>query len=122
MPVFLPKCCMVRLTGMTLQAVPKIISAMGAVDQSGEGAKRLPARVPAKCISGNVEPATALLKLNTQAFLNVLEKMVLIKNSLIGVAVKPECHLWQRNHNRIIGVVRYLYASERLEVLYNRFL
>ena len=51
---------------------------MGAVAQSGEGASRLPAKVPAKCISGNVEPATALLKLSTQAFLNVLEKMILI--------------------------------------------
>ena len=78
---------MVRLTGITLQAVPKIINAMGAVDQSEEGAKRLPAKVPAKCISGNVEPATALLKLNTQAFLNVLEKTVFIENSLVWVAV-----------------------------------
>ena len=72
------RCCMVRLTGTTLHAVPRIISAMGAVAQSGEGASRLPAKVPAKCISGNVEPATALLKLSTQAFLNVLEKMILI--------------------------------------------
>ena len=78
---------MVRLTGITLQAVPKIISAMGAVDQSGEGAKWLPTKLPAKCISGKVDPATALLKLNTQAFLNVLEKTVFIENSRVWVAV-----------------------------------
>ena len=99
---------MVRLTGITLHAVPSIISAMGAVAQSGEGASRLPANVPAKCIRGNVEPATALLKLNIQAFLYVLEKMVLIPMFLVRFDVKTECHFWKSNHKRIVGSVRYL--------------
>lgn len=67
---------------MTLQAVPKIIRAMGAVAQSGEGARLLPASVPARCINGRVEPAIALLKLSIQTFLNVFEKMIFIATSL----------------------------------------
>ena len=63
-------------TKITLQAVPKIIKAIGAVAQSGEGAKLLPASVPAKCINGSVDPAIALLRLSIQAFLNTLEKMM----------------------------------------------
>ena len=66
---------MVLETTTTLQAVPVIISAIGAVVQSGDGASRLPARVPAKCMSGSVEPAIALLMLRSQAFLNSLEKI-----------------------------------------------
>jgi len=104
---------MVRLTGITLDAVPRIISAMGAVAQSGEGAKRLPARVPAKYISGSVEPATALLKLSAQAFLNVLEKMILILISLVRINVKSEYHLLQSNHKRNNGTVRGLSIIER---------
>ena len=68
-PIFLPRLCIVRETGTTLLAVPNIIKAMGAVAQLGEGAKVLPASVPAKCIRGKIEPATALLRLNTHAFL-----------------------------------------------------
>jgi hypothetical protein len=55
---------------------------MGAVAQSGEGDKLLPASAPARCIKGKVEPAIALLKLSIQTFLNVFEKMIFIEASL----------------------------------------
>ena len=67
-PIFLPSRCIVLDTKTTLQAVPVIINAIGAVAQSGDGAKLLPAKVPARCINGRVEPAIALLMLRSQAF------------------------------------------------------
>jgi len=74
-PIFRPRHSIILETATTLQAVPVIISAIGAVAQSSDGASLLPARVPARCIKGSVEPAMALLILRSHTFWNEREKI-----------------------------------------------
>ena len=81
-PLFRPNLRMSWVTGTTLMAVPVIIKAMGAVAHSAEGANCEPIRVPAKTISGMVDPANAQLMLSIQTFLKSLCDIILIGLSL----------------------------------------
>jgi hypothetical protein len=103
-PIFLPSRCIVLDTKTTLQAVPVIISAIGAVAQSGDGASLLPARVPARCMSGSVEPAIALPMLRSQAFLNSLEKIRVMIVPFFNVDSK-EILIGRHNHKLINGIM-----------------
>ena len=81
-PLFRPNLRMSWVTGTTLMAVPVIIKAMGAVAHAAEGANCAPIRVPAKTISGMVDPANAQLMLSIQTFLKSLCEIMLIGLSL----------------------------------------
>jgi hypothetical protein len=72
---------MLRETGITASAVPKIIRAIGVVAQVVEGASSAPTKLPTRTISGMIEPARAQLRLRIQTFLKSVVKAIFIGNS-----------------------------------------
>ena len=69
---------MLRETGITASAVPKIISAIGVVAQAAEGASSAPTKLPTRTISGIIEPARAQLRLRIQTFLKSAVNIIFI--------------------------------------------
>jgi hypothetical protein len=72
---------MLRETGITASAVPKIIRAIGIVAQAAEGASSAPTKLPTRTIKGIIEPARAQLRLRTQTFLKSVLKAIFIRAS-----------------------------------------
>ena len=69
---FLPKCCMLRVAGITPSAVPMTIIAMGKVAHSPPGASSAPIMLPISIIMGTLHMAIALIAASSHTSLKFL--------------------------------------------------
>ena len=69
---FLPKCCMLRVAGITPSAVPMTIIAMGKVAHSSSGASSAPIMLPISIIIGTLHMAIALIAESSHTSLKFL--------------------------------------------------